>query len=86
MIYTIQLHSESWAFASPKGTDVHVVTSKEGIRRHLEQWARDHEEVGADPSQACAWVFKGRVRDVQDAYPDFEARLGTLGGLQITSA
>ena len=86
MIYTIQLFTESWSFANPEGTDVHIVTSKEGIQSHLQTWAMEHAQVGADPSQAYAWVFKGPVPDVQEMYPDFVARLGPRGGLQMQPA
>lgn len=81
MIYTLQTISESGSFAAPEGTDVRHASSLADLRWHLDNWSDEHGRVGADESNASLLVWKGRLDDVTDLYPDFIVRLGPRGGL-----
>lgn len=79
--YTVQLHSLSGSFASPWGDDVKHATSRAHVRELVEDWADEHPRIGADRVDAHALVWKGRLDDVTDAYPDWELTVGPRGGM-----
>jgi hypothetical protein len=80
MIHTIQLISESGSFGQPDGTNVYF-GSYELIKGFFQDWVDLHESVGTDTGYARALVWKGRLQDVTDQYPDYELRLGPRGGI-----
>jgi len=81
VIITVQLHSLSGNFASPWGTDVSTGTIGEAYEL-LRDWADQHDRLGAEPTDAHALVWKGRIDDVTDCYPDWELTVGPRGGIR----
>ena len=80
-LYTVQTMSESGSFAPPSPTSVYHVTSLADLDWVLEGWEGEHGEVGSDSADASLMVWRGRLNDVQDVYPDFICRRGKRGGL-----
>ena len=80
--YTVQFIIAGHAM--PEGRDVEYFASLAEIKRRL---ADEHEDAswrgtgGHAPSEAV--IFKGRVRDVTDVYPDYVAITGPRGGVRI---
>ena len=83
MNYTYQLTSESGSFGHPEGTDVSYATSKKDLVWALDNWCDQHEQVGSDASYASITVWKGRLANVQDQYPDLRVIPGPLGGARF---
>jgi hypothetical protein len=83
MIYTYQLTSESGSFGAAEGTDVSYATSKKDLIRALEDWCDQHEQVGSDASYASLTVWRGRLANVQDQYPDLRVIPGPRGGARF---
>ena len=81
MLYTLQTVSESGSFAQPDGTDVRYASNLRDLRWFLDSWMDDHDRVGSDSRDARLVVWKGRLPDVTDCYPDFELRPGPRGGI-----
>jgi hypothetical protein len=84
MRYTIQLHTESGCFATPRGIDVKHCTSKADIRYHLDNWADTVSRYANTPAEVLVW--RGTLDDVTDIYPDWIATLGPRGGMQLNPA
>jgi len=83
MIYTYQETSESGSFGLPDGTDVSYANSKADLVCALDDWRDQHERVGTDPDYAFITVWKGRLTDVQDQYPDFQVTAGPRSGARF---
>jgi hypothetical protein len=81
MSYTVQLVSESGSFAAPYGDDVEHCNSLKELDALLDYWEGQHDRVGSDSTAASLLVWKGKLEDVTDAYPDFEVKRGKRGGL-----
>ena len=84
-MYTFQQLSDSGSFGYPEGTEVHYASSLQGLRFRLADWAAVHERIGSDSREAVIRVWKGRVPDVTDVYPDFDLRYGPRGGIRRES-
>jgi hypothetical protein len=84
MRYTIQLHTESGCFATPRGIDVKHCTSKADIRYHLDNWEAMARRLSEEPVEALVW--RGTLEDVTDIYPDWIATLGPRGGMNLSPA
>jgi hypothetical protein len=81
MNYTIQLHTESGCFSSPGATNVLHCNSKADIRHYLERWQEEVQRYSEEPCSALVW--KGKLTNVTDVYPDYEATLGVRGGFHL---
>ena len=84
MKYTIQLHTESGSFSTPQGDDVRHCTSKADIRYHLDNWADTVSRYANTPAEVLVW--RGKLDDVTDIYPDWIATLGPRGGMNLNPA
>ena len=80
--YTVQLNSLSGSFASPWGNDVRHACGLSDVRETLQDWADEHDTVGAERTDAHALVWHGTHDDVTDLYPDFELTIGPRGGIR----
>ena len=74
------MHSLSGNFGSPWGTDVRVTTLS-GAADLLREWAKLHDALGSEPTDAHALVWIGAHDDVTDLYPDWELTVGPRGGI-----
>lgn len=83
MIYTYQETSESGSFSCPNGADVSYANSKADLAWALDSWRGQYNRVGSDPDYASITVWKGRLADVQDLYPDFIVLAGPRGGARF---
>jgi hypothetical protein len=79
-IYTFQRLIDSGNWAAPQSNDVSYSSSLPGLRDSLEDWRETVERMD-DPSLCSLMVWKGRVEDVVDQYPDFILRSGPRGGI-----
>lgn len=79
--YTAQQCSESGSFAPPQADEVHHASSLAGLDWLLDSWEDEHDKVGSDSADATLMVWRGRLDNVQDLYPDFICRRGKRGGL-----
>lgn len=79
--YTVQLHSLSGSFGSPDGKDVRYASNLSEVREILQDWADEHDQIGAEHQDAHALVWTGREPDVTDLYPCFEVTIGPRGGV-----
>lgn len=79
--YTLQQCSESGSFAAPSGTDVYHATNLADLDWYLDNWEEQHDRFGSDSADASLLVWRGRLDDVTDVYPDFQCRRGPRGGL-----
>ena len=79
-VYTFQCLVDSGSWAMPPSDDVSYSSSLPGLRDSLEDW---RETVGRmdDPSLCFLMVWKGRLEDVTDQYPDFILKPGPRGGI-----
>lgn len=84
MRYTIQLHTESGCFATPQGDEVKYCHSKADIRWHLDNWADRVSRYADTPAEVLVW--RGKLDDVTDIYPDWVATLGPKGGMHLNPA
>jgi hypothetical protein len=80
-IYTLQQCSESGSFAAPSGTNVYHAANLADLDWYLDNWEEQHDRVGSDSAGAQLLVWRGRLDDVTDVYPDFLCRRGPRGGL-----
>lgn len=80
-IYTAQTVSESGSFSCPSPTNVSHCAGLADLDWTLDHWEDQHSLVGSDPADASLIVWRGRLSNVQDLYPDFICRRGKRGGL-----
>lgn len=84
-LYTYQLTSESGSFGQADSTDVAYATSKKDLAWALDNWRDQHEQVGSSADYASVTVWRGRLLDVQDQYPDLVVTAGPRGGARFKS-
>ena len=84
MTYTILRTSNSCSFAYPEPTDTEVCHSKKELQWILERWQEEHSLVGSEESDASLLIWRGKLEDITDMEPDFQATLGPRGGLQLS--
>jgi hypothetical protein len=79
-IYTFQYLVDSGSWAMPQSDEVSYSSSLSELRNSLEDW---RETVGRmeDPSLCSLMVWKGKLEDVTDQYPDFILKSGPRGGI-----
>lgn len=82
MKYTFQTYTDSGCFSNPEGTDLSHADNLKDLRRALERWVEEVERYSEEKASLLVW--KGRLSDVTDLMPDFEANLGKRGGFNLT--
>jgi len=80
VIHTIQLISESGSFGQPDGTDVYF-GSYQILKEYFGDWVQLHDRTGTGTEYARALVWKGKLEDVTDQYPDYVLTVGPRGGV-----
>jgi hypothetical protein len=79
--YTTQRHADSGNWAHPDGRQsLAPCANRSEVCDILRDWA---DEVGRlnDERDAYLYVWRGRLSDVTDQYPDFRVSIGPRGGL-----
>lgn len=79
-IYTYQRLVDSGNWAMPQSDEVGHSSSLPELRDSLEDW-RETVESMDDPNLCSLMVWKGRLEDVADQYPDFILKSGPRGGI-----
>jgi hypothetical protein len=79
-IYTFQRLIDSGNWAPPQSDEVSHSSSLPGLRNSLENWRETVERMD-DPSLCSLMVWKGKLEDVTDQYPDFILKAGPRGGI-----
>lgn len=80
VMFTIQTYSHCGNYATPEPTDVEHGTL-DYVLGVFDDW-RDSVGRYSEESDAYAYLWKGNLTDVTDAYPDYELTSGPRGGIR----
>lgn len=82
MKYTTIQSTESNCF-SHDPSDVTWIDNLDDAKQILDQWGDLHEQVGTDRQYAVVLLFKGKIHDTTDLYPDKVVCYGPRGGIRV---